>query len=216
MQQRSFLLATTILITVSLGVACNSGTTGLPDSSSPDSSLPDLAADAGPAQDTGRKDAVSGSDTRVLPDSRTVDPTNVKCLPEWATDNSCTCTRTSPGANDLATCSAVSVLSSQFEQGICCEDYFDCICTSYGCASSSSLGICECGAAGAANLPGSSAVLECGPFTAGQKCCLDANAHSCICSSADCLAGSAVEVPTCTVASIVTCASDATAWANCK
>jgi hypothetical protein len=216
MQKPSLLIAATISIFLSPGVSCNSRSAESPDSSSSDSSLADLATDATLAEEGGRKDAESGSDTRVLPDSRTLDPSNRRCLSEWATDNSCTCTRTSPGTNDLAACSAASVISSELQQGICCEDSFDCKCTAYGCASSSSLGICECGPAGSANLPGSSPVLDCAPFTSGQKCCLDAKAHNCICSSADCLATSSVEVPTCTVVGITACAAGATTWANCK
>jgi hypothetical protein len=211
MQQLRFLFATAVSIVLLAGVACKSQNTESPDSSSPDLS-PDIVL----ARDSGRQDAVSGADARVLPDSRTLDPSNRKCLPGWATANSCTCTRTSPGSNDLTACSAVSVVSSDLEQGICCEDNFDCKCTAYSCASSISLGICECGPAGAANLSGSSAVLECAAFTAGQKCCLDANAHSCVCSSAGCLATGSVEVSSCSVVRVATCASDATAWANCK
>ena len=204
----------TASVLVSVAGACGTSKTktDIPDAAS----LTDASADVASTPDATPTDAVRVADaTRILGDARTVPPNSVKCMAEWASSNHCQCIRTSPSSSEVAQCSAASLVSSYVEMGICCEDSFGCECFAYGCTSSTTLGICECGQAGASGLPADSTpVLEC-PSTSGKKCCLDANAHTCICSSAAC-SSTAAEVPSCKVADITTCARDATAWANCK
>ena len=218
MQQHVSLLAAALSFVLSLTAACSS-----PSAQRTDSSLLDLAADTGAGRDSWQADAAPGTDagpgadaTRVLGDARTLAPDSRKCLPQWASSNHCQCVETAPSSNDLPECSALSVLSSDLELSICCEDPFGCTCSSYGCVSSRSLGTCECRLAGAPSFStDSTAVRECPSTSSGQKCCLDDVAHTCVCSASNCLTR-VKEVPSCSVADLATCASDANAWTSCK
>jgi hypothetical protein len=218
-RQHVSLLTVGLSIVLSLTIACGSPGTQPTDSSPPDlsSSQPDLSADTAAGRDSGRTDATSGADaTGVLGDTRTLPPNSRKCLPQWASSNHCQCVETAPSSNDLPECSAISVLSSDLELSICCEDSFGCTCSSYGCVSSSSLGTCECRLAGAPSYStDSTAVRACPSPLSGQRCCLDDVAHTCVCSSSACLSR-VKEVASCGVADLATCASDATAWTSCK
>ena len=218
MQQHVSLLAVALSFILSLTATCSS-----PSTQRTDSSPLDLAADTAGGRESLQVDAATSADTtpgadatKVLGDARTLPPDSRKCLPQWASSNHCQCIEIAPSSNDLPECSALSVLSSDLELSICCEDSFGCTCSSYGCVSSSSLGTCECRLAGAPKFStDSTAVRACPIPSSGQKCCLDDVAHTCVCSSSACLSR-LKEVPSCSVADLATCASDATAWTSCK
>jgi hypothetical protein len=211
MQQGRFLrgLGTCAFVAVSLLAACH-GT----DTAQPDTAVP--AGDAAGPSEPGKDAAPGAADTLALPDAVSYAPNSRKCSLSFGQASDCDCSDGTPGASDPSQCSVASVVTSQVEQGVCCEDAFGCECIGYTCSGNAST--CVCSNIGDMMLPADgTAARECPAPTATQKCCLQRYTHRCICSSSSqCTESGAVEVSSCRVVDVATCPSDATSLTNCK
>ena len=150
-------------------------------------------------------------------DAKIYAPNSRRCSLMFSDPTHCTCDDGTPGTTDPPACSTDSVVTTSTDKGVCCEDAFGCECLGYACASGGSPTTCACARIGSPDLPsGGTAVQECTASTSNQRCCFSAILNSCRCTSFDCSGSYDVEVPSCTLAEVATCASDATSLTNCK
>ena len=184
-----------------------------------DSSTDGAGADAGvdsrvlaDTSSTAKADAMSSP-----PDAKIYPPNSRKCSLMFDDPSDCNCNNGTPGASDPLACSTASVVTSATDQGVCCEDAFGCECRGYACANGGSPATCACASIGDPDLPsGGTAVLECTASSSSQRCCYSSILHSCRCTSFACSGSYDVEVPSCNLARVAVCASDATSLTNCK
>ena len=155
--------------------------------------------------------------TTSLPDAKIYPPNSRKCSLMFNDPTDCNCNNGTPGSSDPPACSTASVVASTTDQGVCCEDAFGCECRGYACASGGSPRTCACASIGDPDLPsGGTAVQECTASGSGQRCCYSSSLNSCRCTSFACSGSYDVEVPSCNLAKVAVCASDATSLTNCK
>ena len=111
----------------------------------------------------------------------------------------CICSPTEP--SQVGACNIRSVIKMAGQQGVCCDNEFNCICVAYECVRINPAN-CACGLA-AASLVGTR-VENCSGTTANSavKCCRSYG--QCICSTADCLLTEA-QVSGCSVQDLLIC-----------
>ncbi len=213
MQPTSFIrfidrLAAYAFVALTLVAACSSTDAAKPDTA-PVVPADDAALPPEPARDG------SAADVAAQPDAVSYPPNSRKCSLSFGQASDCECSDGTPGASDPSQCSTASVVTSPVQQGVCCKDAFGCECVGYTCASNAST--CVCSNIGDLMVPADgTTVREC-PAATGQRCCLQRYTHRCICSSSSqCTETGAVEVASCRVVDVATCASDATSVTNCK
>jgi len=184
-----------------------------------DSSTADSGADASvdsrafaDTSSTAKDDATSS-----LPDAKIYPPNSRKCSLMFNDPTDCSCVDGTPDASDPPACSTDSVLTGPTDRGVCCEDAFGCECKGYACISGGNPPTCACARIGAIDLPsGGTAIAECTASSGSQRCCHSSILHSCRCTSFDCSGSYDVEVPSCNLAQVAVCASDAKSLTNCK
>jgi len=211
---RRMRLANSISSVLAVGLVL-AATAACKSDSSTDGAGADATVDSRAVADTSstaKADAVSS-----LPDARIYPPNSRKCSLMFNDPADCNCDNGTPGATDPPACSTASVVTSTTDQGVCCEDAFGCECRGYVCASGGNPPTCACASIGDPDLPlGGTAVLECTASSSGQRCCYSSSLHSCRCTSFTCSGSYDVEVPSCNLAVVAVCASDATSLTNCK
>jgi hypothetical protein len=184
-----------------------------------DSSTDGAAADSSvDSRSTADASATNTTDARsAVPDAKIYPPNSRKCSLMFSDPTDCTCNDGTPGAGDPPTCSTDSVITNSADLGVCCEDAFGCECLGYACRSGGSPTTCACARIGSPDLPsGGTAVQTCSPSSSDQRCCYSAILGSCRCTSFDCTGSYDLEVPSCNLAKVAICASDATSLTNCK
>jgi hypothetical protein len=125
----------------------------------------------------------------------------------------CTCYEGDPGTTDPA-CTTTSVTRGVGDVGACCQDTFFCSCQPFIC-SQSAVGYCSCGPFGDSTTIDGPVVTACPPPQAGEKCCYSPALNLCDCSVLDCI-GDAVQVPSCSLATVTSCMDGSQPVTSCS
>ena len=132
------------------------------------------------------------------------------------TPTGCLCIGGDSEPGQLTSCSMSSVVTSEGQQGVCCQGPILCYCDAYLCKHDMNAGYCECGTAFVVNMDVANGMVvqACPAPTAQQKCCFLESAGTCTCSTLDC--EDATPVPSCSLATVTLCQSDEQSLNACK
>ena len=123
----------------------------------------------------------------------------------------CACGPEEP--TQVGACNTTSVVKMPGQQGVCCDNAFNCICVAYECVRGAGSG-CSCQLA-QPSMAGTR-VENCSAVTASPtiKCCRGYG--TCVCSSMDCVAGLETQVSGCSVQDLLACAVGEVSVGSCE